>query len=188
MSEHDFLKTKTPTTALIDAEIQTLGVEHIITESEVKKSNNMVIASHLDIVLNRGLSQTPTPTPNQQPKTNQPTERASQTMDEQDKKSSSNPFLPDHVVQALRRGNESLVQEIAQSSEALNASAALMRSYQKNSPSRLRFEERDEGVNQRRAERYKLVDELVQEYLPLIAADLRRKLRSQIDQELHHPA
>lgn len=101
---------------------------------------------------------------------------------------SDNPFLPQHILDRLNAGKRNLVEEIAQSSAALDASTAILRTharaerlnrpaYTEAKPQQHSFA-RDKSAQQKQ----KIVDDLVEEYLPLIAAELRRRLRKILDE------
>jgi hypothetical protein len=101
---------------------------------------------------------------------------------------SDNPFLPQHILDRLNAGKRNLVEEIAQSSAALDASTAILRTharaerlnrptYAETKPQQYSFA-RDKSAMQKQ----KIVDDLVEEYLPLIAAELRRRLRKILDE------
>lgn len=107
-------------------------------------------------------------------------------------KKSENPFLPQHILDRLNQGKRNLVEEIAQSSAALDASTAILRTHARaerlnrstygssaygDSGPQYSFS-RDKSAMQKQ----KLVDDLVDEYLPLIAAELRRRLRKMLDE------
>jgi len=103
-------------------------------------------------------------------------------------KKSENPFLPQHILDRLNQGKRNLVEEIAQSSAALDASTAILRTharaerlakpaYGETKPAQYSFS-RDKSAQQKQ----KMVDDLVEEYLPLIAAELRRRLRKILDE------
>ncbi len=102
---------------------------------------------------------------------------------------SENPFLPQHILDRLNQGKRNLVEEIAQSSAALDASTAILRtharadrltrsSYGEAKPQQHHAFTRDKSAQQKQ----KIVDDLVEEYLPLIAAELRRRLRKILDE------
>lgn len=105
-------------------------------------------------------------------------------------KKSENPFLPQHILDRLNQGKRNLVEEIAQSSAALDASTAILRTharadrlsrpaYGESKPQQQHYSfNRDKSSQQKQ----KLVDDLVEEYLPLIAAELRRRLRKILDE------
>jgi hypothetical protein len=102
-------------------------------------------------------------------------------------KKSENPFLPQHILDRLNQGKRNLVEEIAQSSAALDASTAILRTHAraerltKPTYSEARPQHsfsRDKSAQQKQ----KMVDDLVEEYLPLIAAELRRRLRKLLDE------
>lgn len=95
-------------------------------------------------------------------------------------KKGENPFLPQHILDRLNQGRRNLVEEIAQSSAALDASTARLRSRTRSE--RLeRINELAESPNAQRGrigeQRDQLIDDLVEEFLPLIAAELRRRLK-----------
>jgi hypothetical protein len=88
----------------------------------------------------------------------------------------------------LNQGKRNLVEEIAQSSAALDASTAILRTharaerlnrpaYAEAKPQQYTFARDKSGL-----QKQKLVDDLVEEYLPLIAAELRRRLRRILDE------
>lgn len=97
-----------------------------------------------------------------------------------------NPFLPQHILDKLHQGRRTLVEEIAQSSAALDASTALFRS--RTRPDRF---ERIAALGQLSPpthaksrisdQRDQMVDELVAEFLPLVAAELRRRLKRMLN-------
>ena len=102
-------------------------------------------------------------------------------------KKSDNPFLPQHILDRLNQGKRNLVEEIAQSSAALDASTAILRTHaraerlSKPTYSEARPQHsfsRDKSAQQKQ----KIVDDLVEEYLPLVAAELRRRLRKLLDE------
>lgn len=91
---------------------------------------------------------------------------------------SDNPFLPQHILDKLNQGRKHLADDIVQSSAALDVSTAILRTQARadklnkpqlnNNP----FSARDRASK----EKQKLIDDLVDEYLPLVAAELRRRL------------
>ncbi len=100
---------------------------------------------------------------------------------------SDNPFLPQHILDRLNQGKRNLVEEIAQSSAALDASTAILRTHARAerlakpaySDSKPQYSfSRDKSTLQKQ----KMVDDLVEEYLPLLAAELRRRLRKMLDE------
>jgi hypothetical protein len=100
---------------------------------------------------------------------------------------SDNPFLPQHILDRLNQGKRNLVEEIAQSSAALDASTAILRTHARAerlskpaySDSKQQYSfSRDKSALQKQ----KMVDDLVEEYLPLLAAELRRRLRKMLDE------
>lgn len=100
---------------------------------------------------------------------------------------SENPFLPQHILDRLNQGKRNLVEEIAQSSAALDASTAILRTHARaerltkptySEPRPQHSFSRDKTAQQKQ----KMVDDLVEEYLPLIAAELRRRLRKLLDE------
>lgn len=100
---------------------------------------------------------------------------------------SDNPFLPQHILDRLNQGKRNLVEEIAQSSAALDASTAILRTHARAerlakpaySDSKPQYSfSRDKSALQKQ----KMVDDLVEEYLPLLAAELRRRLRKMLDE------
>ncbi len=93
-----------------------------------------------------------------------------------------NPFLPQHILDKLNKGRQELEADFVQSSAALDVSTAILRTHaraerlgrpQMNNP----FSAKDREA----LERQKLVDQLVDEYLPLVAAELRRRLNQMLD-------
>jgi hypothetical protein len=105
-------------------------------------------------------------------------------------KKSENPFLPQHILDRLNQGKRNLVEEIAQSSAALDASTAILRTHARaerlhkpvftetKTTANFSFS-RDRAAQQKQ----KIVDELVDDYLPLLAAELRRRLRKLLDEQ-----
>ena len=121
--------------------------------------------------------------PNLPPKIEQPAAQlqASTTKGE-------NPFLPKHILDRLNQGKRNLVEEIAQSGAALDASTALLRAKARAERPRAgqntQHEQRHSyGSGKMKAEQQKqqLIDDLVEDYLPLIAAELRRRLKRMLD-------
>ncbi len=93
-----------------------------------------------------------------------------------------NPFLPQHILDKLNKGRQELEADFVQSSAALDVSTAILRTHaraerlgrpQINNP----FSAKDREA----LEKQKLVDQLVDEYLPLVAAELRRRLHQMLD-------
>lgn len=98
----------------------------------------------------------------------------------------ANPFLPPHILERLKNNPRNLVEELAQTGAALDASAAILRT-------KVRAERLNRGgakadqvqvagagrrdERERARLRQQLVDDLVDEYLPLMAAELRRRLQ-----------
>lgn len=106
---------------------------------------------------------------------------------------SENPFLPQHILDRLNSGKRNLVEEIAQSGAALDASTAMLRTRARaERMHRPSFSDESNnttnntyGRDTRDKSAYKkqqLVDELVDEYLPLLASELRRRLRKILDE------
>lgn len=98
-----------------------------------------------------------------------------------------NPFLPKHILDRLNQGRN-LVEEIAQSSAALDASTAILRTHARaermNKPVYGESQRHNYGSsnsNKSDRQRQALIDDLVDEYLPLIAAELRRRLNRMVD-------
>lgn len=106
---------------------------------------------------------------------------------------SENPFLPQHILDRLNSGKRNLVEEIAQSGAALDASTAMLRtraraermhkpsfSDESNHKTNSNYprDSRDKSAHKKQ----QLVDELVDEYLPLLASELRRRLRKILDE------
>jgi len=101
---------------------------------------------------------------------------------------SDNPFLPQHILDRLNAGKRNLVEEIAQSSAALDASTAILRTHARaerlNRPTYAepKSQQYSFARDKSGAQKQKIVDDLVEEYLPLIAAELRRRLRKILDE------
>lgn len=92
-----------------------------------------------------------------------------------------NPFLPQHILDRLQGSGRNLVEEIARSSAALEACTALLRTRAATDrllSSATRLAAEDQSL----VRKQKLVDELVDDYLPLIAAELRRRLHKMLDE------
>lgn len=96
---------------------------------------------------------------------------------------SDNPFLPQHILDKLNQGRKNLAEDI-QTSAALDMSTALLRAQARaervNKPQQFNnpFSNRDRATR----DKQKLVDDLVEEYLPLVAAELRRRLLKLLDE------
>ncbi len=92
-----------------------------------------------------------------------------------------NPFLPQHILDRLQGSGRNLVEEIARSSATLEACTALLRTRAATDrllSSATRLAAEDQSL----VRKQKLVDELVDDYLPLIAAELRRRLHRMLDE------
>ena len=97
----------------------------------------------------------------------------------------ANPFLPKHIIDKLDQGRKDLEDDILQSSAALDVSTALLRTHARaeqmsstrtnNNP----FAAKDRVSQQKQ----KLVDEIVEEYLPLLASEMRRRLHKMLDDQ-----
>lgn len=192
----------------LEAVIQTLNLETVVPEDELAKAEEN-IARLEAIVFN---SKKPAATLDPHPPTDNETlahddevlahddevlthddkaftHSTSQEIHQQEENSNQsqtgNPFLPSHILERLKQDNKQLIDEIAQSGEALNASTATLRSHKRAKPSSFANtrEPTKEEVDDRKTkeEHYKIIDGLVEEYLPLIAADLRRKLKLLLD-------
>lgn len=90
-----------------------------------------------------------------------------------------NPFLPAHLRERLNKSKSSLLEEIARSSESLDASTALLRNFgqggQAVQPARPQNAD---------AHYQDILDTLVAKYLPLIEADLRQRLGTALAQQM----
>jgi hypothetical protein len=114
--------------------------------------------------------------------------------------SDDNPFLPKHLRERLNQSKTSLLEEIARSSQALDASTALLRNFAEKKtekPAKPPVEKQSADKPAAKPERRfsaflaavsaenaaldavdaELVETLVAKYLPLIEADLRQQLR-----------
>lgn len=103
-------------------------------------------------------------------------------------KTSSNPFLPQHILDRLNNGRRNLVEEIAQSGAALDASTALLRSRSRSE--RVQHSEPatpekhgEQRLPKSAARQKQLIDDLIEEYLPLLAAELRKRLKAELEKE-----
>jgi hypothetical protein len=111
----------------------------------------------------------------------------SNSSDDVGAKKSDNPFLPKQLLDRLNQGKRNLVEEIAQSSAALDASAAILREhartdrYIKTSQTEVKLTTPSHPKDRLTPQKQKLIDELVDEYLPLLAAELRKRLRKILD-------
>lgn len=100
---------------------------------------------------------------------------------------SNNPFLPQHILDRLNQGNRNLVEEIAQSGAALDASTAILRTrakadrLNKSASPDYRYQE-PAPQDRTTVRKQKLIDDLVDEYLPLLAAELRKRLKRILDE------
>lgn len=97
---------------------------------------------------------------------------------------SDNPFLPQHILDRLNQGRRNLVEEIAQSGAALDASTAMLRTRSRAERLQHASEKPAPSDAQDKTARQKqqLIDDLVDEYLPLLASELRRRLKKLIDE------
>ncbi len=103
-------------------------------------------------------------------------------------KVSNNPFLPQHILDRLNQGKRNLVEEIAQSGAALDASTAMLRT-------RTRAERQQKSIyndpkssvptgeasDRTSVRQQQLIDNLIEEYLPLLASELRKRLKKILD-------
>ena len=92
--------------------------------------------------------------------------------------SDENPFLPQHLRERLDKSKSSLLEEIARSSESLDASTALLRNFS-GEPGKSHSTQAAAPMDHQ-----VLVDTLVAKYLPLIEADLRQRLNTSLQQQL----
>ena len=92
--------------------------------------------------------------------------------------SDENPFLPQHLRERLDKSKSSLLEEIARSSESLDASTALLRNFS-GEPGKPNPTQTAAPMDHQA-----LVDTLVAKYLPLIEADLRQRLNTSLQQQL----
>ena len=93
--------------------------------------------------------------------------------------SDDNPFLPAHLRERLNKSKSSLLEEIARSSESLDASTALLRNFgQGSQPAQQARPQNSEAHYQ------DIVDTIVAKYLPLIEADLRQRLTTALAQQV----
>lgn len=95
----------------------------------------------------------------------------------------TNPFLPPHILERLKSGRH-LVEEIAQTGTTFDANAAMLRTkaraerVQRGGGDQVQVTGSSARAERERARlRQQLVDDLVDEYLPLITAELRRRLQ-----------
>lgn len=93
-----------------------------------------------------------------------------------------NPFLPQHILNRLHGSSRSLVEEIAQSSAALEASTALLRNNKSRAAHLAPAAKAAAADDRLTLKKQKMVDDLVDDYLPLIAAELRRRLRRMLEE------
>lgn len=104
-------------------------------------------------------------------------------------KISNNPFLPQHILDRLNQGKRNLVEEIAQSGAALDASTAMLRTRARADRQQrsLYGEPQPTTTNPPRdrvsTRKQQLVDDLVEEYLPLLASELRKRLKKMLDEQ-----
>ncbi len=83
-----------------------------------------------------------------------------------------NPFLPKHLRERLNKSKSNLMEDIARSTDALNASSAFLRNY--SAPTEA--SEPKSGSSNVRSSHKELIDSLVAQYLPIIEAELRKRL------------
>lgn len=93
--------------------------------------------------------------------------------------SDDNPFLPAHLRERLNKSKSSLLEEIARSSESLDASTALLRNFGQGHLAA----QQARPLNSE-AHYQDIVDTLVAKYLPLIEADLRQRLTTALAQQV----
>lgn len=100
-----------------------------------------------------------------------------------------NPFLPQHLRERLNQSKSSLLEEIARSSESLDASTALLKNV-------ARHPKRKEASLQSQLDTADFTDDasisgvidgMVAKYLPLIEADLRQRLHVTIRKQIEEP-
>lgn len=99
-----------------------------------------------------------------------------------------NPFLPKHVLDRLNSGRRNLVEEIAQSGAALDASTAILRARADRTHKPAAVADAKVSLNAHTAsdktsrKKQQVLDDLVDEYLPLLASELRRRLKKLLDE------
>lgn len=99
-----------------------------------------------------------------------------------------NPFLPQHVLDRLNMGRRNLVEEIAQSGAALDASTAILRARADRTQRPASTDTKPslhggQSANDKSArKKQQMLDDLVDEYLPLLASELRRRLKKMLDE------
>lgn len=103
-----------------------------------------------------------------------------------------NPFLPKHILERLNQGKRNLVEEIAQSGAALDASTALLRTRARSERLNKPFHKSEQpsetqqpapSKDKAESKKQKMIDDLVEDYLPLLAAELRRRLKKMLDEQ-----
>lgn len=132
----------------------------------------------------------PAETEENKPKINIPPHIAAHSSPKPLPKTSSNPFLPQHILDRLNQGRRNLVEEIAASGAALDASTAMLRARTHTERERhAKAQQHHEAPNGspshsqdlETAQTQILIDEIVDEYLPLLASELRKRLKAVLD-------
>lgn len=97
----------------------------------------------------------------------------------------TNPFLPQHILDKLSKGRKELEDDIVQSSQALDISAALLRAHarapDKSAGSAGASQNPFATQTPSSKQKQKLVDDLVDDYLPLLTSELRRRLHQLLE-------
>lgn len=97
-------------------------------------------------------------------------------------KTSSNPFLPQHILDRLNDGRRNLVEEIARSGAELESSTAILRARTKTERNRHFPNAQADARDPDEVKKQQLVEDIVEEFLPALADELRKRLREQLDQ------
>lgn len=139
---------------------------------------------------NSSSDKSPERTPEAQATTTNPNLQQDVKQDSAKLNRGENPFLPKHILDRLNQGRN-LVEEIAQSGAALDASTAILRTHARaerlSRPSHASDTEEHRShqsfsKDKSELKKQKLIDDLVEDYLPLLAAELRRRLRKMLDE------
>jgi hypothetical protein len=97
--------------------------------------------------------------------------------------SDENPFLPQHLRDRLNKSKSSLMEEIARSSESLDASTALLRNFGGVGNDGVIKSTALATSDSQSDLHTALIDSLVARYLPLIEADLRQRLMTSLQHQ-----
>ncbi len=116
-----------------------------------------------------GANSKPIPTPASTPAAAAPVSSSRPSGEEE------NPFLPAHLREKLRQSKAGLAEEIQRSTDSVNASSVLLKAFS-HEPNKSRERPAQAPSHAEATPPTTLIDELVAQYLPIIEAELRKRL------------